>query len=101
MSIGKILGWKVVGSLEHSLLVESPEGVEMSSQSMPRWERDLNACHEMENLVLQKSDGEPLPDTWDRYCDNLALLSGFPKTYLLVHSSAAQRSNAFLATMLP
>ncbi len=55
---------------------------------------DLNAMHEAEKVLLEKSDGVSPPDLFDDYCQRLG-----GSLFHCTHATAAQRAEAFLGTL--
>lgn len=62
-------------------------------RSLPKYCSDLNAIHEAEKLILEKSDGMSLPDLWDKYYANLRQGSS-----IIIHADARRRAEAFVET---
>lgn len=80
-------------------------GEDISDNRVLRYFSDLNAMHEAEKYILKLSDGEPMPDIFERYAQKLLVVKYRSGGNLLklgsnvLHASAAEKSEAFLRTL--
>lgn len=58
---------------------------------LPNYHGDLNAMHEAEKILPVRN--------WTRYCQYLAELGGGSVRFVSVHTTSAQRAEAFLRTI--
>jgi hypothetical protein len=103
IAIAKACGWKSPTLPEVAALQEgwstsgqhwlSPAGVLRPSHHMPDYLADLNACHEMENVLTH--------DQRIDYMEWLGLSSDdyWYKVWAYVHATSAERCTAFIRTL--
>lgn len=95
--IAEAVGWKNIASNAFGHMVGQNLAT-LITRYLPDYATDLNAMHEAEGTLTR--------DQWLDYSRNLGTTSGFMEVegeyggiFVLLHATAAQRSEAFLRTL--
>jgi hypothetical protein len=93
ITIAEACGWTREGHLWRGPTHRKDWPASCRADDLPDYLDDLNAMHEAEGVLIEMSDGMPLPDKWSEYCSWLV------GRCLPFRATAAQRAEAFLRTL--
>ena len=98
ISVATLRGWKHKGPRFGAWIKpEDNSGDEYLMDAIPNYPKDLNACYEFENWLLDQGD------LWGEYCDAIMNLiikeGGYQAGEMFVHASAVKRCLAFITVM--